>query len=100
MAVRLLAVVHRKPPGDFGIARSRDAVGPLRQTGLFRRRASLRDFDYDVVSTQPDVLVLKAPIVHRDAQPSVSIKFLDADTYIATSSSQPFQTTGAIERCK
>jgi hypothetical protein len=60
---------------------------------------SLRDFDYDVVSTQPDVLVLKGPM-SAARPPSVSIKFLDADTYIATSSSQPFQTTGAIERCK
>jgi hypothetical protein len=60
---------------------------------------SLRDFNYDVVSTQPDVLVLKGP-TSTARPPSVSIKFLDADTYIATSSSQPLQTTGAIERCK
>ncbi|HEY2618492.1 MAG TPA: hypothetical protein VGI78_14225 [Acetobacteraceae bacterium] len=56
-------------------------------------------FDYDVVSTQPDVLVLKGPM-STARPPSVTIKFLDADTYIATSSSQPFQTTGAIERCR
>lgn len=63
----------------------------------------ITDFNYDVVSTQPDMLVLSGPIFAARPNPhpaSISIRFLDPDTYIATSSDRPFQTTGAIERCK
>lgn len=62
-----------------------------------------QDFDFDIVSIQPDTLVLSGPVSASRPNPrpaSVSIKFLGADTYIATSSDRPYQTTGTIERCK
>jgi hypothetical protein len=62
-----------------------------------------QDFDFDIVSTQPDMLVLSGPVSATRPNlhsASVSIKFLDADTYIATNSDRPSQTTGTIERCK
>ena len=63
----------------------------------------LKDFDYAVVSVQPDIIVLSGPIsaVRPNLRPaSITIKFLDANTYTATASDRPFQTTGVIERCK
>ena len=63
---------------------------------------TLQDVDFDVVSAQPDTLVL-APVSATGPIPhpvSISIKFLDANTYIANNSDRPLQTTGVIERCK
>jgi hypothetical protein len=31
---------------------------------------------------------------------SVTIRFLDADTYVATNSERPLGSTGVIERCR
>jgi hypothetical protein len=64
---------------------------------------SLQDVDFDVVSVQPDTLVLSAPVSATGPIPhpvSISIKFMDANTYIASSSARPLQTTGVIERCR
>jgi hypothetical protein len=55
--------------------------------------------DFDVVSVQRDTIVLSAP--GPGANPiSIFIKLLTADTYIANTSYQPLETTGAIERCR
>ena len=57
------------------------------------------DANFDIVSVQPDRIVLSAP--GRGATPIwVFIKFLTADTYIANNSYQPLETTGVIERCR
>ncbi len=63
----------------------------------------LKDFDYAVVSVQPDTIVLSGPLsaARSNLRPaSITIKFLDANTYTATASDRPLQTTGVIERCK
>ncbi len=60
----------------------------------------MRDFKYGVVSTQPGMLLLSVPVNPALRPISISIRFLNADTFIATSSNQPLQTTGAIERCR
>lgn len=57
-------------------------------------------WDYDVSMQQPGMLVLSLPVGSSPRPISISIKFLDADTFIATSSERPLETTGAIERCK
>lgn len=60
---------------------------------------SQRAADFDVVSVQPDTIVLSAP--GPGANPiSIFIKFLTADTYIANNSYEPLETTGVIERCR
>jgi hypothetical protein len=57
------------------------------------------EFDFNIVSAQPDGLVLSGPI--SSARPaSVTIRFLDADTYVATNSERPLGSTGVIERCR
>jgi hypothetical protein len=59
----------------------------------------LRDFEFEVVSIQPDTIVLSAL---RPGPYAIStfIKFLTADTYVANNSDHPLQTTGVIERCR
>jgi hypothetical protein len=64
---------------------------------------TLQDVDFVVVSVQPDTLVLSPPAAATGPIPhpvSITIKFLDANTYIASSSDRPLQTTGVIERCR
>jgi hypothetical protein len=63
----------------------------------------LQDVDFAVVSVQSDTLVLSPPVAATGPIPhpvSISIKFLDANAYIASSSDRPLQTTGVIERCR
>lgn len=60
-------------------------------------------FDYDVVSKEPNMLVLAGPLSpdHPNARvPQVTIRFLDTNTYTANVSNRPFQSTGAVERCQ
>lgn len=64
---------------------------------------ALQDVDFAVVSVQSDALVLSPPAAATGPVPhpvSISIKFLDANTYIATNSDRPLQSTGVIERCR
>jgi len=75
------------------------SVSSDRKKLSIRYARSPRATDFDVVSVEPDAIVLSGP--GPGAHPiSVFIKFLTADTYIANNSYQPLQTTGVIERCR
>ena len=61
------------------------------------------DFNFDIVSTQSDTIVLEAadPAGVPRAHPvQVSIKFLNENEYVANNNGRQMVTTGVIERCR
>ena len=86
-------------PQSISVSSDRKRLSVHYMKPIFGKSELLRDFEFDVVSVQPDTIVLSVP---RRGAYSIStfIKFLTADTYVANNSDHPLQTTGVIERCR
>ena len=59
----------------------------------------LQHIEFTVVSTPPNGLELKPAGGVVDGSPTVTVNFLNVNTYILSNSNYPLGSTGSIERC-